>query len=63
MIGVVLAVGGALALWKRRDLYWLCQFVVRYPQRGVVYFAVQFALPVLVVVVGIALMLYPITGW
>ena len=62
-LGLGLAAIGCVALWYRRDLYLTYQWVVRYPNHGVRYVLAQFLVPVLLVVVGVALVIYPVTGW
>ena len=62
VVGLGIVAIGALALWYRDDLYLVCQWVVRYRERSATYLAVQIIVPVAVIVLGIALILYPITG-
>ena len=63
IVGVGLVALGGLALWYRRELYLTYQWVVRYPNHGVRYVLAQFLVPVLLVVGGVALVIYPVTGW
>ena len=62
VVGLGIVAIGALALWYRNDLYLACQWVVRYRERGAAYFALQIMVPVAVIVLGIAVILYPVTG-
>jgi hypothetical protein len=56
-------VGLALtALWKRRDLYWVYQWIVRYPDHGAVYVLIQLFGPALAIVGGVALVIAQLIG-
>ena len=57
LIGLVIAAIAVIVLWRRKDIYWPMQLVIRYPEGGVVYIVIQLARPVMLVMVGIGLIL------
>jgi hypothetical protein len=61
-VGIGFVAMGGLLLWYRHDLYLVSQWLVRYPDQGFVYVALQFVPPLLLIAAGIALILYPVTG-
>ncbi len=63
LVGLGMVAIASLALWYRDDLYWAYQWIIRYPQNGAMYMVAQVAVPVTIIVVGIALIAYPWTGW
>jgi hypothetical protein len=49
----------AAALWYRRDLYFVFQWLLRYRERGIVYIVLQIGAPAALALVGIALIVFP----
>lgn len=63
LIGFGLGAFGAVLLWYRADLYWAYQWIIQYPRGGFRYVLVQYVTPLICIAAGIALILYPATGW
>ena len=57
VVGLGLAVIGAVALWRRDDLYLATQLLMSYRRGGLKYGVLQIVLPGVVVIVGLALMI------
>jgi hypothetical protein len=63
MVGLAIVLVAGMALWRRQDLYLISQWIIRYPERGLVYLLLQIVVPSGLAVVGVALVLYPIAAW
>jgi hypothetical protein len=58
LIGMAMIALAGVALWYRSDIYLACQWLIRYPQRGIGYVAIQIAAPIALAGAGTALILY-----
>lgn len=63
LIGLGLVAIASIALWFRSDIYRAFQWLIRYPQHGPFYIVAQIAVPIAVIIVGLALIVYPSTGF
>lgn len=63
MVGLGMVVIAGMLLWYRRELYWAYQWIVRYPQNGIVHVVVQIATPMAAIIAGVALILWPVVRW
>ena len=62
-VGLGLVALGFLWLWHRQQTYLAFQWLVRYPNHGIVYVMTLFVAPSVLIVAGIGLIIYPLTGW
>jgi len=61
-IGLGLVALGVVALWYRRDLYSLYQWLIRYPDHGPVYVLIQLVGPSVVILGGLGLIVVRFLG-
>jgi hypothetical protein len=61
-LGLLLVGFGVTALWKRSDLYWVYQWIVRYPDHGAAYVLIQVLAPALAIAGGVALIVAQFIG-